>query len=148
LAYNPAHRRKPISQINVVPYIDVMLVLLIIFMVTAPLLQQGVEVKLPNAPSESLPTDGDLPEPLYVSVDRQGRLFITISEQTTQIAPEALAEAVRSIVAEDPRRPVYVKGDGQVNYQRVVTAMVELQKAGVDDVGLLTEPPVTLSEED
>jgi biopolymer transport protein TolR len=141
VAYNPARRRKVMSQINVVPYIDVMLVLLIIFMVTAPLLQQGVDVKLPNAPSKPLPSDTEVPEALYVSVDRNGRLYLTIEESTTPIAPAALAEAVQSIIAKDPRRPVYVKGDGQVSYQRVIDAMVELQKAGVAGVGLLTEPP-------
>ena len=141
MAYNPARRRKPISQINVVPYIDVMLVLLIIFMVTAPLLQQGVDVKLPSAPSTPLATDTKLPEPLYVNVDRNGRLYLTIKETTTPVAPAALAEAVKSILTQDPQRPVYVKGDGQVSYQRVIDAMVELQKAGVADVGLLTEPP-------
>jgi biopolymer transport protein TolR len=129
------------SQINVVPYIDVMLVLLIIFMVTAPLLKQGVEVKLPNAPSESLPADTELPEPLIVSVDRQGRFYISLDEDEMQVASEALGEAARSILAEDPQRPIYVKGDGRVNYQRVIDAMVQLQKAGISNVGLLTEPP-------
>jgi biopolymer transport protein TolR len=141
MAYNPARRRKPMSQINVVPYIDVMLVLLIIFMVTAPLLQQGVEIKLPSAPSEPLPTDTELPEPLYVNVEREGRLSLTINEQTTQIAPAALADAVSAILAKDPRRPVYVMGDGQASYQHVITAMVELKNAGVEGVGLVTEPP-------
>jgi biopolymer transport protein TolR len=135
------------SQINVVPYIDVMLVLLIIFMVTAPLLQQGVEVKLPNAPSEPLPTDAERPEPIVISVDRQGQFYINIGEEDTQVASEALGEAVRGIKAKDPQRPVYVKGDQRVAYQSVVTAMVELQKAGVEDVGLLTEPPTTPEEE-
>jgi biopolymer transport protein TolR len=145
VAYNPAHRRKPMSEINVVPYIDVMLVLLIIFMITAPLLEQGVDVKLPNAPSKPLQTDSKLSEPLYVNVDRAGRIYLTINETTTQIAPRSLADAVRAIITKDPRRPVYVKGDGQVSYQRVIAAMVELQKAGVEDVGLLTEPPPAAS---
>ncbi len=147
MAYKPARRRKPMSQINVVPYIDVMLVLLIIFMVTAPLLKQGVEVKLPTAPSEPLPTGAEQPEPLIVSVDRQGRYYISLDEDETQVMPEALGEAVSAIITKDPRRPVYVKGDGEVSYQRVITAMVELQKAGVDDVGLLTEPPAVPSEQ-
>jgi biopolymer transport protein TolR len=147
VAYNPAHRRKPISQINVVPYIDVMLVLLIIFMVTAPLLKQGVEVRLPTAPSEPLPTDAEQPEPVIVSVDRQGLFYINLGDEETQVAPEALGEAVSSILAQDPRRPVYVKGDQRVAYQNVVTVMVELQKAGVDDVGLLTEPPAIAPDE-
>jgi biopolymer transport protein TolR len=147
LAYSSARRRKSISQINVVPYIDVMLVLLVIFMVTAPLLKQGVEVKLPNAPSEPLPMTTELPEPLIVSVDRRGRVYISIEEETTQVAREALADAAAAIIARDPRRPVYVQGDGQVDYQRVVAAMVELQKAGAKGVGLLTEPPFGSADE-
>jgi biopolymer transport protein TolR len=147
MAYNPAHRRKPISQINVVLYIDVMLVLLIIFMVTAPLLKQGVEVRLPTAPSEPLPTDAEQPEPVIVSVDREGLFYINLGDEETQVASEALGEAVSSILTQDPRRPVYVKGDQRVAYQNVVTVMVELQKAGVDDVGLLTEPPATPPDE-
>ncbi len=147
MAYHPSRRRKPMSQINVVPYIDVMLVLLIIFMVTAPLLQQGVDVKLPSAPSEPLPTDEEMPEPVIISVDRQGQFYINIGQEDTQIATASLGEAVRAVMAENPQRPVYVKGDQRVAYQSVVTAMVELQKAGIEDVGLLTEPPPTLPEE-
>ncbi len=148
MAYKSSRRRKPISQINVVPYIDVMLVLLIIFMVTAPLLQQGVNVKLPSAPSTPLPADAALPEPLYVNVERQGRISLTINEQTRPISAEALAGSVSAILANDPRRPVYVKGDGQASYQHVITAMVELKNAGVEGVGLVTEPPTAPPEDD
>jgi biopolymer transport protein TolR len=147
VAYKFTRRRKPISEINVVPYIDVMLVLLIIFMVTAPLLQQGVNVKLPNAPSRPLPADADLPDPLYVNVERQGRISLTINEQIRPISPEALAGSVSAILANDPQRPVYVKADGQASYQHVITAMVELKNAGVEGVGLVTEP-LSLPPED
>ncbi len=148
MAYKLTRRRKPISQINVVPYIDVMLVLLIIFMVTAPLLQQGVNVKLPSAPSKPLPADADLPDPLYINVERQGRISLTINEQTRPIASEALAGSVSAILANDPRRPVYIKGDGQASYQHVITAMVELKNAGVEGIGLVTEPPSLPPEDD
>jgi biopolymer transport protein TolR len=127
------------SQINVVPYIDVMLVLLIIFMVTAPLLQQGVEVDLPNAPSEPLSEDPRQKDPLIVNVDRQGRFFV--NQDKRPVDDESLADAVSALLKVDPKRPVYVRGDQNVDYGRVVTAMVILQNAGADGIGLITEPP-------
>jgi biopolymer transport protein TolR len=141
LAYHPARRRKPISQINVVPYIDVMLVLLIIFMVTAPLLQQGVEVDLPNAPAKPLPADEEQPEPLIVTVDRQGQYMLNRGEdQRTPVAREALSGRVQAALVNQPGLKVYVNGDEAVGYGRVVEAMVILQNAGVQGVGLITDP--------
>ncbi|MBA2492549.1 MAG: protein TolR [Gammaproteobacteria bacterium] len=129
------------SEINVVPYIDVMLVLLIIFMVTAPLLQQGVEVDLPNAPAEPLPTDEEQPEPLVVTVDRQGRYLLNRGEdQRAPVKRTDLGGRVQAVLAGEPGIKVYVNGDEAVNYGRVVEAMVILQNAGVQGVGLITDP--------
>ncbi len=141
MAYHSARRRKPMSEINVVPYIDVMLVLLIIFMVTAPLLQQGVEVDLPNAPAEPLPTDEEQPEPLVVTVDRQGRYLLNRGEdQRAPVKRTDLGGRVQAVLAGEPGIKVYVNGDEAVNYGRVVEAMVILQNAGVQGVGLITDP--------
>ncbi len=141
MAYHSARRRKPMSEINVVPYIDVMLVLLIIFMVTAPLLQQGVEVDLPNAPAEPLPTDEEQPEPLVVTVDRQGRYLLNRGEdQRAPVKRTDLGGRVQAVLAGEPGIKVYVNGDEAVSYGRVVEAMVILQNAGVQGVGLITDP--------
>jgi len=144
MAYTPARRRRPMSQINVVPYIDVMLVLLIIFMVTAPLLQQGVEVDLPDAPSEPLSEDLREQDPLVVNVDRQGQFYV--NQDKRPVDDESLADAVSALLKVDPKRPVYVRGDQNVDYGRVVTAMVILQNAGAEGIGLITEPPVNQSK--
>ena len=132
-------RRRAIADINVVPYIDVMLVLLIIFMVTAPLLKQGVEVDLPNAPAN--PLDINSPEPIVVSIDRKGALFLSIApDSEAQISSEALVEQIRSALALDPKRPVMVRGDANGPYQNVMTTLVLLQQADVGSVGLVTDP--------
>jgi biopolymer transport protein TolR len=132
-------KRRAISEINVVPYIDVMLVLLIIFMVTAPLLKQGVDVDLPTAPAN--PLDADSPEPIVITVDKNGLMFLNIAgDPDTQIDAEALVEQVKSALATEPRRPVMVRGDANGPYQNVVTTLVLLQQADVGSVGLVTEP--------
>ena len=132
-------RRRAIADINVVPYIDVMLVLLIIFMVTAPLLKQGVDVDLPNAPAN--PLDVNSPEPIVVSIDRKGALFLSIApDSDAQISSEALVEQIKSALALDPKRPVMVRGDANGPYQNVMTTLVLLQQADVGSVGLVTDP--------
>ena len=131
---------KLVAEINVVPYIDVMLVLLIVFMVTAPLLMQGVEVELPQAPSS--PIDGDRDEPLIVSIKSDGSLFIDVGGAADQ--PRPLAEVqglVSKVLAQKPQTPVMVWGDRAVPYGEVVGLMTALQKAGAGTVGLVTEPP-------
>ena len=136
-------RRRLVAEINVVPYIDVMLVLLIIFMVTAPLLKQGVDVDLPTAPAN--PLDIKSPEPIVISVDRNGSMFLSIaSTPESSIDTVALVDQVRAALAKQPDRPVMVRGDANGPYQNVVRTLVLLQKANVESVGLVTEPEDTL----
>jgi len=131
-------KRKPVSEINVVPYIDVMLVLLIIFMITAPLLQQGVEIDLPQASANPLPPEQR--EPLIVSVSEQGDLYLNIgADNEKPISEELLAARVAAVIKNHPQTPVLVRGDKAVDYGRVTEAMVLLQSAGVEKVGLMTE---------
>ena len=128
------------AEINVVPYIDVMLVLLIIFMVTAPMLMQGVEVELPEAPSE--PIDNQDEEPLIVSIKADGSVYINLGgepDKSQEIA--AIKDKVSKILARKPGTPVLVWGDKSVDYGKVVTLMSELQDAGAKSVGMVTENP-------
>ena len=132
-------KRRSVSEINVVPYIDVMLVLLIIFMVTAPLLKQGVDVDLPTAPAN--PLDAESPEPIVISVDESGRMFLNIAvDPDREISAEAMVRQVKAALSREARRPVMVRGDANGPYQNVVTTLVLLQQANVDSVGLVTEP--------
>ena len=131
-------RRRSIADINVVPYIDVMLVLLIIFMVTAPLLKQGVDVELPQAPANAL--DNNSPEPIVVSVDQHGKLYLNIAASAdTPQTPEDLVSRIRLALDKKRNRPVMVRGDARVPYRQVVETLVLLQQANVGSVGLVTE---------
>jgi len=132
-------KRKPMAEINVVPYIDVMLVLLIIFMITAPLIQQGVEIDLPQANAESV-DDKDTP-PLVVTVDSKGQYFLDVGENTEQpISTETLQIRVAAVLRNKPTTAVMIRGDKDVAYGEVVRAMTSLQAAGVPSIGLLTDP--------
>jgi biopolymer transport protein TolR len=132
-------KRRLSSEINVVPYIDVMLVLLVIFMVTAPLLQQGVKVDLPNANSK--PLDQSDEEPLVISIKKDGTYYINLGENPEQSVDLAtLKEKVTKVRGAKPQTPVLVWGDQDVPYGSIVELMSELQGAGVPDVGLVTEP--------
>lgn len=134
---------KLVAEINVVPYIDVMLVLLVIFMVTAPLLQQGVAVDLPQASAKSLPEASK--EPLVVSVDKFGNYFLNISEAPDiPLEPQKLQLRLAAEVARDSQRKVFVKGDKSVEYGQVMQAMVLIQQAGVASVGLVTQDNFTV----
>ena len=134
-----SRKRKPMSDINVVPYIDVMLVLLIIFMVTAPLISQGVKVELPKASAQPIEQE-DTP-PLIASVDVQGNYYLNVgNDQDTALGTQELTELVAAKLEKEPNTPVVVKGDGQVAYNEVIQLMVLLQKAGVPSVGLMTDP--------
>jgi len=128
-------RKKLMSEINVVPYIDVMLVLLVIFMITAPLLSQGVKVDLPKAAAQ--PVDSQDRETLVVTVDREGRYFL----DDRRITSEELSRKTAAILRARPQTPVLIRGDRQSNYGEVVKAMTLLQSAGAPSVGLRTEPP-------
>ena len=132
--------RKMMGEINVVPYIDVMLVLLIIFMVTAPMLSQGIKVDLPKASAEPLPADI---EPLVLSVDADGNLYLNIGDPQAPVDAERVLEVVSAALRREPQRPVVVKADRAVEYGRVVEGMALLQQAGAEKVGFATEPPGT-----
>ncbi len=132
-------KRRLMGEINVVPYIDVMLVLLIIFMITAPLLTQGIEVDLPKAAAEPLEPDDD--QPLILSVDAQGQLYLNVGDREDEpIAAAEVARRVSAVIRQKPATPVLVKADQAVSYGRVVTAMVILQQAGAAKLGFLTDP--------
>ena len=132
-------RRRPVSEINVVPYIDVMLVLLIIFMVTAPLISQGVKVDLPKASANPIEQEDN--PPIIASVDVKGRYYLNVGEdQESPIDKDELAAIVQAQLQKDENTPVVVKGDGQVAYNEVIQLMVLLQSAGVPSVGLMTDP--------
>ena len=127
------------SEINVVPYIDVMLVMLVIFMITAPLLNQGVDVDLPQADGE--PMDDTQQDPVVLTVDAQGRYFLNVGGDPEQeIDAETLLLRTAAVLRQRPRAAVLVRGDSSVGYGRVVAAMSLLQQAGVAMVGLVTEP--------
>lgn len=134
-------RRRPVAEINVVPYIDVMLVLLIIFMVTAPIVTQGVKVDLPTASAEALPADGK--PPIVASIDANGDYFLDVGSSSSREVldlPE-IAVRVAALIKLEPNRPVVVKADRLIPYERVIQLMTTLQGAGVPSVGLMTESP-------
>lgn len=134
------NKRKPMAEINVVPYIDVMLVLLVVFMVTAPLLMQGVKVELPQAPSA--PIDNKEDEPLIVSVKTDGTYYLNLGQDQQRAKPlKEITETVSKILRQKPSTPVLVWGDTAVPYGVVVALMTELQTAGAASVGLVTDPP-------
>lgn len=128
-------RRRLMSEINVVPYIDVMLVLLVIFMITAPLLQRGVQVELPRAAAQAVDTRKS--ERLVVTVDRAGRYYL----DERRMSAEALTAYVRAVLRRAPATAVLVRGDRSVDYGKVVEVMALLQEAGAPRIGLVTEPP-------
>lgn len=132
-------KMRPMAEINVVPYIDVMLVLLVIFMITAPLLTQGVKVDLPQA--DARPMEEDAKRPLVVSVDKEGQYHITYDDDRTQaVEGDELLRQASAIILANPGIPVLVKGDRAVDYGQVIQAMVLLQEAGAPNIGLLTDP--------
>ena len=137
---DPGSRRRAMSEINVVPYIDVMLVLLVIFMITAPLLTQGVKIDLPDASAEVVESTDS--EPLIVSVDSEGRYFINFGGDETEPVDQAtLRNRAAALLRHRPGIQVLVKGDEAVEYGAVVVAMAVLKEAGAPSVGLLTEQP-------
>lgn len=139
MARNRSRRKvKMMADMNVVPYIDVMLVLLIIFMVTAPLVTQGVKVELPQATAEPVDSEN---EPIIVSVDKDGNFYVDVGEDRDQPqGAEALKAKVAALRVHKPESQVLINGDGAVSYQKVVEVMALLQAAGVTGVGLMTQP--------
>lgn len=136
----PLQKRKLMGEINVVPYIDVMLVLLVIFMVTAPLLTQGIDVELPKAGAEPIESAADK-LPLIVSVDKAGNLYLSVGddEDEPSNAKEIVAK-VGAILRNSPETPMLIKADRAVEYGYVVGAMVLLQQGGAENVGFVTDP--------
>jgi len=131
-----SRKRKPIAEINVVPYIDVMLVLLIIFMVTAPLLTEGVKIDLPQTDANPVDYNPDAPEPFILSVDADGQYYIDDLKKT----PNDVLIAATALYRQKPQTDFLVRGDGQAVYDDVLQAMVLLKTAGVETVSLVTTP--------
>ena len=142
-AAQPGRRRRLMAEINVVPYIDVMLVLLIIFMITAPLLTEGIKVQLPKANARAIPAElmKDA-KPIVLSIDETGRLFLNYNKpQDEPLTAEAVEAKAAAVLRRAPQTVVLVKGDYRVAYGEVVRAMTILQRAGADKVGFVTEAP-------
>ncbi|RKR06175.1 cell division and transport-associated protein TolR [Kushneria sinocarnis] len=136
--YRRKGRRKLASELNVVPFIDVMLVLLVIFMITAPMINQGVEVDLPQATSEPIQDDN---KPLIVTVDQDGNYYISLGDREQTVDLDNIASQVKTVLSRNPDTPVMVRGDRNVSYGQVISLMGTLQGAGVPNVGLISDPP-------
>lgn len=146
MKHHKGPKKRPMSEINVVPYIDVMLVLLVIFMITTPLLTQGVEVKLPKTKANAI--DKKNQQPIIITVDKQGLYYLNIaSEPTKPMTARALVNLVSNTVNVAKQagntQQVLIRGDDAVDYGKVVSAMALLQQAGVENIGLITETPQT-----
>lgn len=128
--------RKRMAEMNVVPYIDVMLVLLVIFMVTAPMMQAGVAIELPKAEANPINSDNQQ-EPLIIFVDQSGQYFIRDDEPVTEAD---LSAYVGQQLAQQPQRAVYIRADASVVYQSLMSAMVAVQQAGAKTINLMAEP--------
>lgn len=136
----PLQKRKLMGEINVVPYIDVMLVLLVIFMATAPLLTQGVKVELPKADAAAIAEPPDS-QPVILSVDASGNLYLSVGDDEDQPkSADYIVDKVRIVMENAPETPVFVEADRAVDYGYVVGAMVLLQKGGVQAIGFVTDP--------
>jgi biopolymer transport protein TolR len=134
MAFGGGEQSGSISDINVTPLVDVMLVLLVIFMVTAPILQQGVAVNLPQAAGDALPADE---RQLVVSIDTQGRVFLNDEQYTS----ERLGAELTQLAAVDPKQRLYIRADAGVPYGQVIETLAAVRQAGLSRVGLITEPP-------
>ncbi len=137
---NGRRRRPPMSQINVTPFVDVMLVLLVIFMITAPLLTVGVEVDLPKSDAPPLPGDD---EPLSVTVDRDGTTYL----QETEVTLDELIPKLQAITERRPDVRIFIRGDQEIAYGRVMEVMGALNRAGFNNLALVTEPRTAVSDE-
>lgn len=134
-------RRKPMAEINVVPYIDVTLVLLIIFMITTPMLQTGVQVELPQAESATVESEADN-LPVVIAINEQGQYFITVDDKEPEIVqPEEVEGRVMAVLSKKPKTQVLIGAYKGIDYGTVVTLMADLKNAGVSSVGLMTKTP-------
>lgn len=134
--------RRQVAEINVVPYIDVMLVLLVIFMITAPLLQTGVEIDLPDAAATPIDNDGgEDQEPLVLSVDAEGQWYLNVGEDPeSPLTREEVQRLASAVLRLNPDRRVLVAGDQAIEYGQIMQAMVTLQLAGAPEIGLMSDP--------
>ncbi|MET1255776.1 protein TolR [Aliikangiella maris] len=134
------NKRRPMAEINVVPYIDVMLVLLVIFMITAPLITAGVKVDLPEAAAEPIPADQE--PPLIASIDASGNYYLSVGDSADQaLEAHQLVELVIAHRKVNPNTQIMINGDKTVAYDKVVQLMVLLQtEAGIESIGLMTDP--------
>ena len=132
-------KRNLVSDINVVPYIDVMLVLLVVFMISAPLMVQGIALNLPEVTNAPLPREQE--DPLIISVDLEGSFYLELeSSKNIPLDLSELSETVRKILKTNPSLQVVVRGDGGVEYKKIIDLMSVLQSSGATNVGLLTSP--------
>lgn len=136
---NQRQKRPLMSEMNVVPYIDVMLVLLVIFMITAPLLTTGVEVDLPNADAKPVESENQV-EPLVLSINAVGEWFLSIGDDDIPVDQEAALKLSAEALQDNPDRGVMVRADENINYGQVMEAMVTLQGAGAEKVQLMSDP--------
>ena len=138
-----ATRRRPMSEINIVPYVDVMLVLLVIFMATAPMLAQGIKLDLPKESSEQLERTEE--DPVIVSLQEDGSIYLNVGEGAEedgiQVSKATLEEQIMKVLRVRPDVPIFIRGDVDLAYGEVINVMTILQLAGADSVGLITEPP-------
>jgi biopolymer transport protein TolR len=134
MAFEPGQRGQFVSQINVTPLVDVMLVLLVIFMVTAPIIQQGVEVSLPKVKAAALPGKE---EQFVVSITRGSEIYLN----DAKLSPAELTEKLAAISRERPDREVFIRADEQVPYGEVIRTMAAIKAAGIENVGMVTEMP-------
>lgn len=137
------HRHKRVkAEMNVVPYIDVMLVLLVIFMIAAPLINQAIEIDLPQSSAEQVVLDENDPQPLVLSVDPQGYYFLNLAPNPAQaLSAEEVVAIANALIQQQPQRLVLVQGDANVSYEKVITGIGLLQQAGAPKVGLSTQAP-------
>jgi biopolymer transport protein TolR len=134
MAFEPGQRGQFVSQINVTPLVDVMLVLLVIFMVTAPIIQQGVQVALPKVKAEALPGKE---EQFVVSITRDNQIYLNDSK----LSAADLTVKLAAIARERPDRQVFIRADEQVPYGEVIRTMAAIKAAGIENVGMVTQPP-------